>query len=282
MEVASMKKVMNLKEAIQMICDGDTVSFGGNVLHRAPMAAVREITRQNKKNLKLVKTAGAHDIDLLCAMGCVQSVDAGFVSYETKYGLATHYRKGVQSGTIKANEHACYTVICALRGAMMNVPFMPVRGLNTGDLLLKNDYFVVVEDPFSGEPITLVKSIIPDIAIIHVQESDENGNAMIYGPKYEDVLITRAAKKVIITTEQLVPESKTKLNADRIDIPGFLVDAVVHVPNGAAPTSCYKKYDIDDKALSSFIGMKSREEISEFIRGYEAKDYLGERMGRRI
>jgi glutaconate CoA-transferase subunit A len=196
--------------------------------------------------------------------------------------LAGHYRKGVQTGTIKSNEHACYTVICALRGASMNVPFMPVKGLNAGDLLVKNDYFVVVEDPFSGEPITLVKSIVPDIAMIHVQECDEKGNAIIYGPKFEDILISRAAKKVIITTEQIVSESAMKLKADRIDIPGFLVEAVVHVPNGAAPTSCFKKYDIDEKSLTTFINMKSQEEISEFVKGYDAKDYAGERMGRRI
>ncbi|MDQ0156859.1 CoA transferase subunit A [Robertmurraya andreesenii] len=276
-----MKKLKSLKDAIQIINDGDMVSFGGNVLHRAPMAAVREIARQNKKNLRLVKTAGAQDIDLLCAMGCVESVDAGFVSYESKYGLANHYRKGVQSGTIKGNEHACYTVICALRGASMNVPFMPVKGLNAGDLLVENDYFVVVEDPFSGEPVTLVKSLVPDVAIIHVQECDEKGNAIIYGPKFEDTLLSRAAKKVIITAEQIVPETKTKLNAERVDIPGFLVDSVVHVPKGAAPSSCYKKYDIDDKSISSFIGMKTKEEMLAYLKSYEVKDYIGERMGRR-
>lgn len=282
MEVANMKKVKSLKEAVSLINDGDTISFGGNVLHRAPMAAVREIARQNKKSLKLVKTAGAQDIDLLCAMDCVESVDAGFVSYETKYGLANHYRQGVQSGKIKGNEHACYTVICALRGASMNVPFMPVKGLNAGDLLVKNDYFVVVEDPFSGEPITLVKSIVPDVAIIHVQECDEKGNAIIYGPKFEDILLSRAARKVIITTEHIVPESRIKLNAERIDIPGFLVHSIVHVPNGAAPASCYKKYEVDDKSVAAFIKMSNKDEISAYLKAYETKDYLGERMGRRL
>lgn len=277
----SMKKITSLKSAIEKIHDGDMVSFGGNVLHRAPMAAVREIARQGKKNLRLVKTAGAQDIDLLCAMGCVESVDAGFISYETKYGLANHYRKGVQSGTIKGNEHACYTVICALRGASMNVPFMPVKGLNAGDLLIKNDYFVVVEDPFSGEPITLVKSLVPDVAIIHVHECDEKGNAIIYGPKFEDKLLSRAAKKVILTTEQIVPESRTRLHADRIDIPGFLVDTIVHIPNGASPSSCYKKYDIDGNSISSFMAITSKEEMMNYLKSYEAKDYLGERVGNR-
>ncbi|MDZ5474055.1 CoA-transferase [Bacillus sp. 31A1R] len=275
-----LKKTISLKEAVSHITNGSMISFGGNVLHRAPMAFVREMARQEKKNLKIVKTAGAQDIDLLCAMGCVESVDAGFVSYETKYGLATHYRKGVESGQIIGNEHACYTVICALRGATMNVPFMPVKGLNAGDLLLKNDYFVVVEDPFGGEPVTLVKTLTPDVAVIHVQECDAKGNAKIYGPKFEDILISRAAKKVIITTEQIVSETKMKLHEENIDIPGFLVNHIVHVPRGASPCSVYKKYDIDDKSLTSFISMKTKEEIQSYLKGYEKLDYAGERMMR--
>ncbi|GGK30295.1 CoA-transferase [Caldalkalibacillus thermarum] len=273
-----MKKILTLQEAVADVQDGDTVALGGNVLHRAPMAFVREMARQKKKELKLVKTAGAHDIDLLCALDCVQSVEAGFVSYETKYGLAPHYRKAVESGKVTVNEHACYTVICALRAAAMNVPFMPVKGLCAGDLLVKNDYFVVVEDPFGGEPVTLVKAIVPDVAIIHVHECDQHGNARIYGPRFEDVLMTRAAKKVILTTEQIVPRSRMKLQAEYIDIPGFLVDAIVHVPQGASPCSCYKKYDIDDQALRSYLAMQNRDEIESYLKRYERKDYAGERM----
>lgn len=272
---------MSLTEAVTLVKDGDTVAFGGNVLHRTPMSFVREIARKKIKNLNLVKTAGAHEVDLLCAMGLVQSVAAGFISYETKFGLATHYRKAVESGIVKTNEHACYTVICALRGAMMNVPFMPVKGLVAGDLLEENDYFVVVEDPFGGDPVTLVKSIIPDVAIIHVQECDKYGNARIYGPKFEDVLISRAAKKVILTTEQIVSESRMKLNNEYIDIPGFLVEGVVLALNGASPTSCYKKYDIDEKMLKSFISMKSKEEIEGYLKKYEIKDHIGDRMVKR-
>lgn len=274
--------MITLQDAVETINNGDTVGIGGNVLHRTPMAFVREMARQEKRNLKIVKTAGAHDIDLLCAAGCVYSVDAGFVSYETKYGLAQHYRKAVQNGIVKANEHACYTVICALRGTSMNVPFMPVKGLNAGDLLLENDYFVVVEDPFGGEPVTLVKSIVPDIAVIHVQECDANGNAIIYGPKFEDVLISRAAKRVIITTEQIVPDYKIKMNNDRVDIPGFLVDAIVYTPKGATPGSCHKKYDVDHKAISNFIASNEKDDIQSYLKNYETNDYAGGRGIKRI
>ncbi|CAM3955465.1 CoA transferase subunit A [Mesobacillus zeae] len=277
-----MKKVMCLNKAAGMVRDGDTISFGGNVLHRVPMAFVREIARQKKQELKIVKTAGAHDIDLLCAMDSVTSVDAGFVSYETKFGLASHYRRAVQEGRVKGNEHACYTVICALRGAQMNVPFMPVKGLVAGELLEKNDYFMVVEDPFSGNPITLVKTIVPDVAVIHVQECDQNGNARIYGPKFEDVLLSRAAKKVIITTEQVVPAGMMKRNAEYVDIPSFLVSAVVHTPRGAAPASCPGKYDIDETSLISFLGMKTKEEIEGYLSDYSSRDHSGERTALRI
>ncbi|WP_113928832.1 CoA-transferase [Bacillus sp. P14.5] len=276
-----MKKLVSLTEAAAHVKNGDMIAIGGNVLHRTPMAIVREIARQGKKELKIVKTAGAHDIDLLCALECVSTVDAGFVSYETKFGLSSHYRKAVQDGRVKGNEHACYTVICALRGAQMNVPFMPVKGLVAGELLEKNDYFMVVEDPFSGEPVTLVKSIVPDIAVIHVQECDSEGNARIFGPKFEDVLISRAAKKVIITAEQIVPSSKMKMNAEHVDIPSFLVSAVVHAPKGAAPTSCYKKYEIEEKTLTSFISMKTTEEIQGYLNSYTKRDYAGEGMATR-
>lgn len=275
-----MAKLKDLKQVVNSINDRDSIAFGGNVLHRAPMAVVREIARQQKRELHLIKTAGAMDVDLLCAMGCVQSVSAGFVSYETKLGLANHYRKAVQSGRVKAYEHACYTIICALRAASMNVPFMPVYGMKSGDLPVVNDYFAVVKDPFGTEPVTIVKALTPDIAIIHVHECDENGNALIFGPKFDDVLLSRAAKRVIVTSERIVPEAKIKLQPCLIDIPELLVSDVIHAPKGASPTSCYDKYTIDEHSVSTFLGLESVKDIESYISGYEIGDYFGSRTGR--
>lgn len=275
-----MAKIKDLKQVVDSINDRDSIAFGGNVLHRTPMAMVREIARQRKKELHLIKTAGAMDIDLLCAMGCVQSVSAGFVSYETKLGLANHYRKAVQSGSVTANEHACYTIICALRAASMNIPFMPVYGMKSGDLLAENDYFAVMDDPFGAEPVTVVKALTPDIAIIHVHECDEKGNALIYGPKFEDILLSRAAKRVIVTSERIVPEGKVKLQPCLIDIPELLVSDVVHAPKGAAPTSCYDRYAIDERSVSTFLSLKSIEDIESYISSCEVGDYFGSRTGR--
>ncbi len=270
-----MSKVISLQEAAAWIHDGDILGLGGNVLHRAPMAMVRELVRQNKRNLKLVKTAGAMDVDMLCFGGCVSSVDAGFISYESEYSLAGHYRRAVEGGIVKGNEHACYTVISALRAASFGVGFMPVKGLIISDLIDANDYFMRVEDPFTREPVTAVKAIRPDVAVIHVQEADEEGNARITGPLFEDVLFSRAARRVILTTEHIVRSSAFTGSQQKADIPHFLVDGVVRVSKGAAPCSCSGSYDIDEKNLKRFKELKNLDGLREYLKEFEKSDYKG-------
>lgn len=266
-----MNKIKTIQEAISIINNGDTVGIGGNVLHRSPIGAIGEIVRAEKKDLKIIKTAGALDVDMLCFGECVQSVDAGFISYESEFGLANHYRKGVQNGVIKGNEHACYTVMCALRASAFGVPFMPVKGLINSDLIEVNDYFDTVKDPFTGETVTVVKKIRPNVSIIHVQECDRKGNAKIYGPKFDDILLAKASEKVIITTESIVDDYKFKGSNEKFDIPHFLVSAVVHLPKGAVPCSCVNYYDIDKNKINKFLELKNKTELLEYI-----KNDLGE------
>jgi glutaconate CoA-transferase subunit A len=155
----------------------------------------------------------------------------------------------------------------------MGIPFMPVRGLQISDLIEVNDYFTRIQDPFSGEMITVVKAIRPDVAILHVQEADSNGNARIIGPKFEDVLFSRAAKQIILSAETIVPENKFTFSQDKADIPHFLVSAVVHAPKGAAPCSCPTKYDIDRNQLNEFKLMKDKSGLSDYLEKCKANDY---------
>lgn len=269
-----MSKRMELSDVIKAyIKPGSRLCFSGNALHRAPMAAVREIARQGIGNLKIAKTAGALDIDLLCAMGLVDTVDAGFVSYESHYGLCMHYRNGVEQKRITGNEHACYTVLCALRGAIMNVPFMPVHGLKYSDLLVNKDYFKVVEDPFgSQEPVTLVKTIRPDVAILHAHVADEQGNAIITGSLYDDEIIWRAAERIIITAEKVVPSLSGAYANKPISIPGFMTAAVVEVQGGAKPCSCEGLYEVDDRSMKQFLAGTEKDDYEKWIEGYEGTD----------
>lgn len=242
---------------------GFVLALGGNTLHRAPMAFVRELVRQGARGLRVVKTAGAHDVDLLARAGALASVDAGFVGYETGFGLARYYRAAVESGQVLANEHACYTVMCALRAAATGVGFMPVKGLSEGELLQRAPYFKRIQDPFTGELTTVVKAIAPDVAVIHVQAADLAGNGWIEGPHYDDDLLIKSAKRVIVTTERLVDARYFERNKLTPSVAGFLVDQVVLAPKGAAPCAVYGQYDVDAKALSAFLEDPSDKALSE-------------------
>ena len=260
-----MDKLCSMREAVGSLSDGEMIALGGNTLNRAPMEAVLEMIRRGLRRLKLVKTAGGLDVDLLCLGGCVESVDAGFISLETEYGLAQHYRRAVQSGTVIANEHACYTVISALRAGACGIPFMPVRGLQISDLRKVNDYFRDVMDPFSGEKLAAVKALRPDAAIVHAQKADSRGNALLEGPKYDDVLMTRAAKRVIVTAEEIVPEDWFAKGDVKADIPHFLVSHVVRARLGAFPGGCSGQYGPDDRMIRAYLALKTPEELKTMI-----------------
>lgn len=260
-----MNKLTTLEQAVSLIGDGACVSLGGNTLNRAPMAAVFEMVRQKKRGLRVVKTAGAMDVDALCLAGCAASVDAGFISYESQYGLAQRYRRSVQSGLVRANEHACYTVISALRAASYGIPFMPVRGLKVSDLRKVNDYFADVTDPFTGETLAAVRAIRPDFAVVHAQIADSQGNAFFEGPKYEDVLLSRASQKVIVTAERIVGDGYFSGGGCKADIPHFLTATVVHVPRGAAPGACFGYYEPDDAFIRAFLELKDAEALDRFL-----------------
>lgn len=258
-------KTTTLPVAIAQIAPGSRVALGGNTLHRGPCAAVHEIVRQGIGDLELIKTAGAYDIDLLAATGLATSVSAGFIGFETVFGMAPGYRRAVESGSLRANEHACYTVIAGLRATIQGVPFMPIAGMFGSDLLDAREFRTVV-DPYSGSNVVAVPALTPNVAIIHVQEADVLGNARIVGTRFEDVLMAQAAERVIVTTERIVDGSSFERDPELVAIPGFMVDAVVEAPGGAHPCSCAGEYEYDSSYLAAYVAAaRSPESLRAFV-----------------
>ena len=258
-------KLTTLADAIALVPDGGRLALGGNTIHRGPGAAVHELVRQGKRGLDIIKTAGAYDIDLLCAARCASSVSAGYVGYETLFGLAPSYRAAVESGAVTASEHACYTVIAGLRAAIQGVPFMPVAGLIGSDLLAARD-FRTVSDPYTGDPVVAIPAIQPDVAIIHAQEADALGNVMITGTVFEDVLMAQASDFVIVTAERIVDGSTFESDPSLATISCLYVDAVVEAPRGAWPLGCAGEYEPDLTYLSAFIqASRNPESLEDFI-----------------
>jgi glutaconate CoA-transferase subunit A len=260
-----MDKRTTLSAAVAAIPDGAIVALGGNTLHRGPFAAVHELVRQEKRGLELVKTAGAYDVDLLCGTGCAAAVSAGFVGFETLYGLAPSYRRGVEQGSVVAKEHACYSVIAGLRAAIQGVPFMPIAGMIGSDVPAARG-FQTVADPYSGTGVVVIPSLMPDVAIVHVHEADQTGNARIYGTRFEDILMVQAAKRVILTTERLVDGAAFAAMPESVAISGFMVDAVVEAPGGAWPGGCAGLYDYDAEYLAAYVAAsKDADALRRFV-----------------
>ncbi|MBI3988486.1 MAG: CoA transferase subunit A [candidate division NC10 bacterium] len=250
------QKLMSLKEAAALVQDGSLVALGGTLMHRSPLAFARELARQGKRDLQLVKAGGAYDIDLLCAAGCVAAVHAGFVGFEAEFGLAPNYRRMVEEGRVKACENACYTVIAGLRAAAYGLPFQPIAGIFGSDLLEARE-FKTVKDPYTGAEVVAIPKLKPDWAMLHVQEADRSGNARIFGAPFEDVLMSRAAKGVILTAERIVETETFQAQPELTAIPDFLVVAVVEAKGGAWPGSCYPYYKIDSRAVREYLDQSS-------------------------
>lgn len=249
-----MSKLVALEEGAQLIKDGDILALGGNTIHRCPAGFARELARQGRKNLTLVKTAGAYDVDLLSLAGCLSTVHGGYIGFEN-LGMAVNYRKRVEAGEITASEHACYTVIAALRAAAFGIPFQPLHGLQGSDLV-EARAFKMVQDPYTGAEVVAIPRISPDWTVLHVDQSDIEGNALIEGPAYEDILMSRSAKGVIITAEEIIPTASLGNRHPGALIPGFLVKAVIHFPGGALPCGCYPRYQPDVPALKSYLKLE--------------------------
>ncbi|NLB88492.1 MAG: hypothetical protein GX790_04600 [Syntrophomonadaceae bacterium] len=138
-------------------------------------------------------------------------------------------------------------MIHALRAGAYGVPFLPVGGMWGSDLVAQRpDFFQVVESPFDGTEVVCVKALVPDYAIVHVQEADIYGNCRILGPSYQDALLARAAKKTIVTTERIVGTYRMQEEPKLTAIPHFLVEAVVELPGGAGHGICWPEHPTVD------------------------------------
>ncbi|MFQ5786853.1 MAG: CoA transferase subunit A [Thermodesulfobacteriota bacterium] len=260
-----MSKVKTIEEAVSLVSDGDRIAMGGLLLQRIPSAFARGLARQGKKDLKVMKTAANYDFDLLCFSDCLDEIAAGFVSFEAEFGMAPNFRRSVEEGKVKFNENSCYTVISSLRAAAFGVPFMPIAALGESYLVNK---FKTVNNPYGDGDVLTVPAVYPDWAVLHVQKSDEEGNAIIYGPVFEDVIMSQAAKKIIVTTEKLVSNDEIKMGSDLAVIPGFKVEAVVEISNGAMPGSCYPYYDYSSDHIREYLSIEDWDSLNLYLKEF--------------
>jgi glutaconate CoA-transferase subunit A len=241
-------KVMTLEQAVrENVHDGDVVALQNMATQAAPMATVREIIRQEKRNLGLVVLIGGIAVDWLSAAGCLDRVIGAAVSME-QFGLCQRYRQAVESQQIRVEELSETALNARLGAGARNLPFLPTTGLIGTDLIAMNpDNLVMIDDPFGGTPVVACRKLVPDVALVHAHRADRFGNVQ-YDPTamWPDLgIMPKAAKRVVVTVEEIVDTNVLRRNPDRTVLPGFIVNAVVEVPYGAHPTSFNPAYGYD-------------------------------------
>ncbi len=240
-------KQISLSEATAWVCPGDILALGGMTLYRRPLAFVRQLIQlpQPPGDLTLLAFTAGLESDLLVGAGLIRRVRSCYFGLEI-FGLAPMFTYRASRGEVEIIEETEASLAFGLRAQMAGVGFMPARAWLGTDLPKLRPDVRTVEDPYSGETLIAFPAIHPDVAVIHAIQADPEGNALIGKNKGIDEELAVAARKVIVTAEEIVPRLQ------RADLAAPVVDAVVHTPRGAAPTSCHPLYPLDGEAILAY------------------------------
>ncbi len=247
-----MDKRMTIDEVVDRIPNGAKVAIGGSSISRKPMALVRALARSDKRDLTVIVDVGGPDVDLLLGTGSVSQVIYAFVGFEV-LGLAPHFRRARQNGTVDFQEWTEYTVMAGLDATIKRVPFIPTHATLGTDVPKVNTAFREITDPFNQEPLIAVPALAPDVALIHVNYADIQGNGVILGDGHVDVLCAKAAKNTYMSCERLLSSDELQRFGRDVQVLRVYSKGVVEVPWGAHPTGCAPDYRTDLRHLQEYL-----------------------------
>ncbi len=260
-----MSKLMTMREAIeQFVPDGASVALGLQLEQMIPFAAGHEIMRQRKRDLTLIGPISDILFDQMIGGGCAGRVIAAWVG-NVMMGSGYCFRRAVEGGELPVVNMTNLTIALALQAAATGVPFLPTRTALGSEVARENEFFAEIHDPFSAsraaEPgsastgegarsharkLHAVRALAPDVAIVHVQRSDADGNAHCWGNLGVMIEAVRASRRVIVCAEEIVTPQVIRSDPNRTVVPGFLASAVVEAKMGAHPSPVQGYYDRDN------------------------------------
>ena len=275
-----MDKIRSLHDAIaQEVEDGMSIAMGCGLESLIPFAASYEIIRQKKNNLTLIAPISDMQFDQLIGAGCAKKIIASWVG-NVAAGLGHNYRRAAEAGIprpIEIEEHSNFTIGLGLQAAATGLSFLPTKTVRGSDFRSGNQ-FASVRCPFTNEELLAVRAIKPDLAILHVQRADREGNAHAWGNFGVMREAAFAAKRVILTCEEIVDHDVILSDPNRNVIPGFVVTSVVHEPFGShpSPTQGYTRRD-DDFYFEYHTETRSREGFEQWLQKWvlDVKDHRG-------
>jgi glutaconate CoA-transferase subunit A len=243
-------------EAAGLIRNGDVIIVGGFGTVNHPMPIIRGLIRRKVKNLTVVGAATAGlEIDLLIGAGAVRKVIAPYIGAELYAPIGHCFRRAAENGEVEVYETTEYLLYSQLDAAARGLGFLPWRGgVGTSIPVLNPDY-VPFKDPIHGEPYLAVPALHADWAIIHVGQADVYGNGQHGGARFGDRLLSRAAERVMLTAERIVPNSEIRKNPWATSV--AYADVVVEAPYGSHPFASHGFYVEDDEAIQEYVSASS-------------------------
>lgn len=268
-------KLTTLEAAAAMIKDGDRIALGGFAVYQNPMAFVRELIRQGRKDLTIVGTCNGYELDMLIGAGCVKRVETSYVGLERR-GLARNFRRAVQEGTVEIIDYPEILSFDRFRASQENLPFWTCTYLGGTDILTYNKDIKPFTCPMTGNTIYAVPPADPRVGIIHAVAADEQGNVLVpprhLVPQTLDILLARSCDTLIVTAEKIVSRDTIKRLSDLNEIPSYRTTVVVEAPYGAHPTPLLGQYRSDDAHMDAYVEASETPEgfaayLDEYVRG---------------
>jgi glutaconate CoA-transferase subunit A len=278
-----MEKLTSLSDAVQShVHPGDTL-YAAGFTHLIPFAAGHEIIRQGLRDLVIARATPDLIYDQLVAAGCARKV---IFSYMGNPGVGSlHIVRGeLEAGRLEWEEYSHFGMITRLQAGAAGLPFLPMNPTAAGDLEQSNPQYRTIKDPYSDQQVVTVPALNPDVAIVHVQRADRDGNAHIWGIIGEQKEAAFASQRVIVTAEEIVSQDVIRSDPNRTLIPGFIVDAVCHVPHAAHPSYTQGYYDRDNAFYLNWDQVSRDKEsvqayLDEWVYGVEDRTAYWQKLG---
>ena len=280
-----MNKVYSMHDAVEkFVEDGDVLAIGGFTTNRKPYATVSEILRQGKKDFIAYAGPGGGEVDMLIGEGRVQAYINCYTANSGYTNVSRRFRAAIEKGQLVYEDYSQDVLMLMLHAASLGLPFLPVRLMQGSGLMkywgiseekrkampkLEDLKCAEIENPMvPGQKVVAVPVPKIDTAIIHVQQASPDGTCIINGDEFHDIDIAVAARKTIVTCEEIVSDEYIRRDPTKTRIFGECVQAVVWTPYGAWPSQCYDYYDDDD------AGLKEYDKASKYQDAEDAKAQL--------
>jgi glutaconate CoA-transferase subunit A len=264
--------ILSLKEAVQeYVHDGAVLALEG-FTHLIPFAAGHEIIRQKRRNLSVIRLTPDLIYDQLIGAGCVSKLQ---FSWGGNPGVGSLHRlrdavENTWPAPLEIVEHAHAGMAAAYAAGASNLPFGMLRGYLGSDLPKYNSQIKFIDCPFTGEKLAAIPAIRPDVTIIHAQKADYRGNVLMWGVVGVQKEAVLAAKKAIVTVEEIVPKLDAPSNA--VVLPSWVVTAVCEVKGGAFPSYAQGYYPRNNAFYKAWDAIaRDRESFNAWIERHVLK-----------